>query len=101
MLYMYLKFIFYKEICMSIKITNHSELAIKVCVNKWGNEGDTMWFIIQSGISETWIRETAKPLIMLIEKDKQILSYCIFSDSKIIITDARVTDRGLAKHPLC
>ncbi|OTG66428.1 hypothetical protein [Acinetobacter silvestris] len=85
---------------MSIKITNNSELAIKACINKWGDEGDTVWFIIQSGTSETWARETDKPLIMLIEKDKQITGYCIYSESKIIITDTKVTDRGLEKNSL-
>ncbi|OTG67671.1 hypothetical protein [Acinetobacter silvestris] len=85
---------------MGIKITNSSDLAIQVCINKWSNEGDTMWFIVRSGASESWIRDTDKPMIMLVEKDQQVLAYCVYSDSQVIITNTKITDRGLAEHPL-
>ena len=47
-----------------IKVTNSGDSSIEVCINQWGDDGDTDFFTIRPNHTETWGRSDLRGFIM-------------------------------------
>lgn len=49
---------------MTIVVRNYNPGPISVCINHWGDEGDTGAYTIAKGASESWNRDTETNVVM-------------------------------------
>lgn len=75
---------------VSIKVQNTKSNVIEVCINKWGDDGDTSYFSINPNSTETWSRSSDKPFIMIVKQGNKFLTYCVSSKRDIVVSDGDV-----------
>lgn len=54
---------------MTIAVINHSSNKISVSINHWGSSGDTSWFDLSPGSSDTWDRSDSRGFVMAVSQD--------------------------------
>ena len=73
-------------------VKNESNRQLSVSFDHWGKDGDTSWFSIAHGKSESWDRSDERGFVMAVRLGGEEKPYYILSDSSIVIYDDRVTD---------
>ncbi|WP_051875938.1 hypothetical protein [Xenorhabdus bovienii] len=82
-----------------MRITNLSNNAVSVCVNKWSKHGDTDWYRFTPGSGDTWDRSDERGFIMGIIKNGERNSYFIFANSNVFIYEDYIEDFGRKIKP--
>ncbi|TAF11062.1 MAG: hypothetical protein EAZ77_02050 [Nostocales cyanobacterium] len=73
---------------MAIKVTNSSSFTdIEVCINKWGDTGDTSYSIITKGTTETWDRTDERGFVMGIKQQSNEKQYYVMKGYDYVIED--------------
>ncbi|MBD2782664.1 hypothetical protein [Xenorhabdus szentirmaii] len=82
-----------------MQITNRSNRAISISVNKWGKRGDTDWSRLAPGQSDYWDRTDERGFVMGVSKNGETNSYFIFANSSVFIYEDYIEDFGRKIKP--
>jgi hypothetical protein len=83
-----------------MKVTNNAQQQIEVAINQWGNDGDTSFFALDPGGSDSWDRSDKRGFVMVVKKTGAQRPYYIQYNSDIIVSDDKVTDHGSIINPI-
>ena len=70
---------------MTIKVKNKSKHEVEVAVNQWGNDGNTSFFKLAIGASDTWNRTDNRGFVMYIKINGSQTPYYVQADSEVVI----------------
>ena len=87
-----------------ISVTNLiSNTNIEVAVNRWGKDGNTDFFNIETEKTETWDRSDERGFVMSLKIDSTQKSYFVLHNSVIVVTRNKglltVKDKGVPIKP--
>nr|AMN88678.1 IPD072Dc [Pseudomonas ficuserectae] len=85
---------------MGITVTNKSSKKIEASINKWGSDGDTKFFGIDSGKQESWDRSDDRGFVLSLKRNGTQAPYYVQATSKIEIENSAVKDHGETIHPV-
>jgi hypothetical protein len=81
---------------MSISVKNSANVEIHVAINQWGNDGDTSFFTINPGKSETWDRSNDNGFVMAVKISGTQHPYYVLYNSSIDVRGVdQVYDQGV------
>ncbi|OWY38925.1 hypothetical protein CEK28_10375 [Xenophilus sp. AP218F] len=81
---------------MSIKVTNNSNETYQVAINQWGTGGDTSYFTLTPGKSDSWDRTDFRGFVLSLQARGKSTAYIVFPEDDISINESNVTANGKA-----
>lgn len=85
---------------MTIKVTNNSDHQIKVAINHWASDGNTGYFTLDNGKSESWDRSDERGFVMVVKRGAAQRPYYVQYNSEIAVLPEKITDNGSDLKPI-
>ncbi|GAM18938.1 hypothetical protein SAMD00019534_021130 [Acytostelium subglobosum LB1] len=93
---------FFVAYCSALTCQYTGSGTIQVAVNQWGGSGDTGYFPINGGQSESWTRSDQKPFVMAVKRSSGPETYYAVTYESVVTvtaTDVTIVEMGWTGGP--